>query len=93
MSMIQVKIYDTPYGPYVDREPIQIGTGDEIEWTHAEGKDFTVSFGPPPPFAGGPFTPRKPRSGKPVVKGNPNKVYKYSVKTPAGTIDPSVIVY
>lgn len=92
-NTLQVRIYDTPHGPYVDREPVYIGKTDEIEWIHADGKDFTVTFGPPPPFAGGPFTPRNPRSGKPTVQGNPKKVYKYSVTTPSGTIDPVVIVY
>lgn len=92
-NTITVTIHDTPLGPYVNREPVQMERTDEIEWIHADGKDFTVTFGKTQPFKRKTFKPSNPNSGKPIVHGNPKKAYKYSVKTLSGTIDPGVIVH
>ncbi len=94
MSTIQVRIYDTPLGPYVDCEPVHIhGPNDQIEWVYPVGGNFDIDFGVPGPFGAGHFDRSNPHSGPPTVPSNPKKVYKYSVKTPSGTIDPGVIVH
>ncbi len=93
IGAIVVNIIETPWGPYVDQEPVYMGTNDEIEWHYAPATPFTVDFNHQGPFNGNTFGHGHSRSGKPVVHPNPHKVYKYWVKTNAGRIDPGVIVH
>jgi hypothetical protein len=90
---IVVNIYETPWGPYVDQEPVYMGVNDEIEWHYAPTTPFTVDFSNQSPFSGNSFGHGHSHSGKPVVHPNPHKVYKYWVQTNAGRIDPGVIVH
>lgn len=92
-STVVVNICETPWGPFVDMEPVYIGVNDEIQWQAASGADFAVDFNAPGPFKGKSFNKANPRSGKPNVNGNPHKTYKYSVTVNGVKIDPGVIVH
>ena len=91
-STITVTITDTPWGPQLNKEPVYVGDGEEIDWQYAPSTRFTVEFKHKSPFKRGTFDHKHPHSGNPTVSANPHKVYRYSVKTSAGKVAPGVIV-
>ena len=67
----------------------------QVKWETTDGSDFTIEFKNESPFHYKQFSSKNPYSGEARrdVKGDPQKVYSYSVTLANGqTVDPGGIV-
>lgn len=67
---------------------------DQVKWVGANETYFTVEFDGESPFYESQFSSDAPYSGlvRRDVLGDPNKVYKYTVRAGGRTVDPGGII-